>query len=581
VFLGLVGVIVAGCATPGSLTGGEKDEKPPVLLKSEPANYSVNFKATKALLEFDEYFELRGIGQKLVISPPTDKKPEMKIRGKELEIIFKDSLQPNRTYALNFGDALVDLNEANPLKNFQYVFSTGTEIDSLQVSGKVVQALDDKPVDDVIVMLYAKNEDSLPLKEIPVYISRTDKEGKYSLKNLAAGEYKIFALKDANNNMLFDQPTEGIAFMDSLIRPAVEPVGQPDTAMPADSVKAPVKYKFVPDSLNLRLFTDARPNQYISGTERPRPELVKFRMNEKLDSVDLEFLDLPTDSMPVLLEWSGDPDSLDIWFTHADVAARDSLIAFITFRAYDSIDQPYAKTDTIRFKYRKQPKSDKAPKNEFIMTIPAEKNKSLDPGQPLTIELALPYSVADTSKIRLTTGKDSTARRVEYRIVPDTLRGLVLNGQPVIQPHPRKLTVSAVFLPDSSYRLQMLKGAFSGFGGQLTDSTDFTFKVKKPDEFGSIRLNITELKQPVFVELLGAQNKVLATKRLAGPGEVVFSTLAAGKYNARLVLDTNANGVWDSGRYLKHRQPEEILVYPKDLTVKANWEVSETWQINR
>ncbi|OFY55421.1 MAG: hypothetical protein A2X22_11170, partial [Bacteroidetes bacterium GWF2_49_14] len=503
------------CAQQGSLTGGAKDEKPPVLVKSEPGNYSTRFTATKVTLTFDEYFELRGISQKLVVSPPMDKKPEFKIRGKELEIVFKDSLQPNRTYALNFGDALVDLNEANPLKNFQYVFSTGTEIDSLEASGKVVLAFDGKPAEDVLVMLYTGTSDSMPIKEIPIYISRTDKEGKFTLRNMAAGSYKIFALKDANSNMLFDQPTEAVAFMDSLIVPTVaapEPltidsvavkdsvhvadslivadtVARVDTVKrsgkmgAADSIASKPKTRYLPDNLELRLFTEARPNQYLSGTDRIRPEQIRFRMNEKVDSIGIEFLDLPEDSMPVKLDWYDAVDTLDIWITNPAVAARDSIVAFLTYRAYDSLEQPFAKTDTVKFRYRPPAKAATAPKKDFAFSATPERTKTLDPGQKLTLTFTLPWSAADTSKIHLTTGKEPSVKAVEYNLVPDTLKGLVLNGAAVVQVHPRILTLQAPFVPDSSYRLVMKAGAFTGISGQTSDSLDISFKIKKPEDF--------------------------------------------------------------------------------------------------
>ncbi len=621
-------LFLLGCAQQGSLTGGAKDEKPPVLVKSEPGNFSTHFTAKKVTLTFDEYFELRGIGQKLVVSPPMDKKPEFKLKGKELEIVFKDSLQPNRTYALNFGDALVDLNEANPLKNFQYVFSTGSEIDSLEASGKVVLAFDGKPAEDVLVMLYAGTSDSMPIKEIPIYISRTDKEGKFTLRNMAAGSYKIFALKDANSNMLFDQPTEAVAFLDSLVVPSVaapEPAKVDSLAVPdslhvadsllvadqikvadslkiadrqivadtvaradtvkrsgkmnaADSISSKPKTRYLPDNLELRLFTEARPNQYISGTDRVRPEQIRFRLNEKVDSLGIEFLDLPEDSMPVKLDWYDAVDTLDIWITNPAVAARDSIVAFLTYRAYDSLEQPFAKTDTVKFRYRPPVKAANTPKKDFTFSATPEKSKTLDPGQRLILTFTLPFSETDTSKIRLTTGKDSLARAIEYRLVPDTLKGLVLNGIPVVQDHPRIVTIQAPLLPDSSYRLAIKKGAFTGISGQLSDSLDISFKIRKPEDFGSVRIKLPALREPAILELLGGQNKVVSSQRLAQSGEVFFGMLPAGKYSLRLIFDTNSNGVWDTGRYLRHLQPERVIIFTKELNVKANWEVTETWE---
>jgi len=605
--------LLMSCAQQGSLTGGEKDTEPPKIIKSEPPNFSTHFATGKIVMTFDEYFDLRNINQKLVVSPPMDHKPEFKVKGKSLEIRLKDSLQPGRTYAINFGDALVDLNEANALKNFQFVFSTGSTIDSLQASGNVVMVPDGKPAEDVLVMLYDGTSDSLPLKEIPLYISRTDKEGKFTLKNLAAGSYRIFALKDANNNMLFDQPTEAIAFLDSLLTPGIEqnlrdsavsvldstavsavdslaPVIRDSTkAVASDTAKTSGKkggkadvnqpnYRYIPDNLELRMFTETRPNQYLSGNERPRRDQVRIRLNEKTDSLDFAFTGLPADSAHLMPEWFGEADTIDFWIGNPLVAGRDSLTALVTYAIPDSTGRPVPKTDTVQFRYRPPTKTPAEAKKEFSVTASPERSKSLDPGQRLILTLSLAYAEADTARIILATGKDSVLRKVGYTLVPDTLKGLILNGSPVEQRHPRILSVAAVFLPDSSYRLHLLPGAFTSLSGLTTDSLDIRFRIKKTEDFGSVRINIPVLDQPAFVEFFGAQNKLLETRRLSGPETMTFSMLAPGKYTARLILDTNGNGKWDTGRYLKHIQPEWVIPFPKELNVKANWEVSETWE---
>ena len=610
-------IILSSCAQQGSLTGGLKDEKPPEVVSSQPPNFTTHFKSDNIIINFNEYFVLKEIAKQLVVSPPMTTKPDFKIKGKTLEITFKDTLLPDRTYAINFGDALQDLNEGNPKKNFQFVLSTGNTIDSLQTSGQVLMVPDSKPAEDVLVMLYSGNADSLPLKTMPLYVSRTDKEGKFTLRNLAAGSYKIFALKDGNSNLKFDQPTENVAFLDSLITPFVVPA-PPDTVKPqldslnvkADSIKTtknaigiktkkhgdgakkdtitasqvaqdtlPVKPKFLyrPDNIELRLFTEVKPNQYIKGTDRLRRDQIRVIFNEKIDSLNFEFLDLPMDSVSVSLEWLGDPDTLDFWIMNTAIAARDSLSAILVYPALDSIEKPFAKTDTVKLKYRAIAKPAGAPKNDFTISVSVEKTKTLEYGQPLVFNTTIPYTKMDTSFIHLLSGKDSTARKVKYKMVPDSLKGLFLNGLPIVQVHPRMISLTAGFLADTSYHLTLLPGAFTGIAGQKNDTLDIRFKMKNKDQYGSAKITLPDLKVPGIIELVDARNKVAASKVMDGPGTAVFELIPPGKYTARLIFDTNRNGHWDTGRYLLHIQPERVIAFKKELNLKANWEVSETW----
>jgi len=619
-----VTTLLFSCAQQGTLTGGAKDEIPPKVVSATPANFSTQFNSKQVEITFDEYFSLKDINKQLVVSPPMAKKPDFKIKGKVLNITFKDSLQPDRTYAINFGSAVVDLNEGNPIKNFQYVFSTGDSIDSLEVSGRVIQAFDGKPVDDILVMLYNGYADSLPLKTIPLYISRTDKEGRFTLKNLAGGSYMIFALKDGNTNYRFDQPTESIAFQDSLIQPSVilaaiadsataardsvnpvkdslislkkplkvvkdsteilkdsvnqaKKINDPDQN-PADTIPVKPKYHFLPDNIELRLFTEVKPNQYLSGTDRLRREQLRFNFNQTIDSLMLDFLDLPADSVEVSLEWQGDPDTVDFWIRNHSMAARDSLTTILRYPAYDSVENRYAKTDTVKLRFRSTAKPPAGSKKDFTVSVSVEKTKTLEFGQPLVLTTSLPYSGIDTAFIHLAEGKDSVGRRKEFTLVPDTLKGFVLNGIPIVQTHPRIMKLKAGFSADTTYRLTILPGAFTGIGGQKNDTLTISFKMKNRDQYGTVKLSLPELKGMGIIELLDSRGTAIAAKKMNGPGTVTFDVIAPGKYSARLIFDENGNGRWDTGRFIRHVQPEKVMMFTKELNIKANWEVSETWQ---
>ncbi len=601
---GLIILFIAACAQQGSLTGGAKDEKPPEIVVSVPPNFTTHFKSDRVEITFNEYIALKEITKQLVVSPPMTKKPEIKAKGKSLEIIFKDSLQPDRTYAINFGDAIVDLNESNPLKNFQFVFSTGSTIDSLQASGRVVMALDGKPAEDIQVMLYSGSADSLPLKTIPLYISRTDKEGRFTLRNLAEGSYKIFALKDGNSNFMFDLVTESVGFQDSLIRPTIVENAVVDSVkngenVKIDSVKTDTVKNVKIDSvrvvnlefdslkfdslevvkpIELRLFTEVRPNQYLSGSDRLRKDQIRLKFNEKLDSLQFEFLDLPMDSVAVALEWTGDADTVDFWIMNPALAARDSMTAILQYPGYDSIEQPAVKIDTVKLRYRAAAKPAGAAKNEFAVSLSIDKSKILEYGQQVVVTTSLPWVKMDTSLIRLVSGRDSVGRPVPWQLVPDTIKGLVMNGMPVNQVHPRVLRLQAPMVADTSYRLVMLPGAFQGFGTLKNDTLDIRFKMKKRDEYGTVKIELPNLKGAGIVELLDSRGKTVSSRTIKGPGTVVFELMAPGVYSAKLIFDANGNGKWDTGRYIRHIQPEKVISLGKELNLKANWEVSESWK---
>ncbi len=249
------------CAQQGSPSGGPKDEDPPLVLESDPPNYSTRFEAKKIQITFDEFIVLDNVNQQLVVSPPMEEKPEVRLKGKSLFIEFTEELKDSTTYTLNFGSAIKDLHEGNKLLNFEYVFSTGNVLDSLSIRGTLKYAWDHTvPKDPITIMLYEELRDSVPLTEIPLYVGRSDDSGVFSINNLKADTFKIFALKDGNYNLLFDLPSEEIAFLDSALivnadffrsiteagaadsawAEAGDPVKPADTlAMPADTLAVP------------------------------------------------------------------------------------------------------------------------------------------------------------------------------------------------------------------------------------------------------------------------------------------------------------------------------------------------------
>lgn len=571
-------LLFIGCAQQGTLSGGAKDETPPVVLKSEPPNYSTNVSTNTFKVTFDEYFQLKNIREKLVVSPPMNEQPEMKIKGKTLEIKIIDTLQPDRTYALNFGDALVDLNESNPLDNFQVVFATGDEIDSLMVSGLVLNATDGAPGEGVVVMAYAENIDSLPLTQLPVYLSKTDEDGQFTIRNMAAGQYKIFGLLDGNNNYLFDLYDEPIAFLDSLVSPGV----RWDTVKVAtDSTGAVIRHFFEPLNVNLTLFTEDFSNQYLSSAERPRKDQLQFIFNEPLDSLSLTFLDtsfLPSAFLPSALEYWALPDTIDLWIMDTIYANIDTLKMIVEYPGKDSLENDVVIADTVKLAYRAPARAPEKPEKEFTLATSILRGNKHDQGKPLAISTSLPYAKIDTSKIILYAGKDSTKTPQPFNLYSDTTTLTPSLHNNITSPvHPRRTLMNTQLLQDSSYTLEVLPGAFTSLWGEKNDTLQSDFTMKNLDQYGILRINLPVLVGKGIVQLVNNKKEVIAERFLDGPGIAEFTLLNPAKYKIQLVLDANGNGKWDSGKYLEHLQPEIILFYHKELELKANWEMEETW----
>ena len=611
--------------------GGEKDEDPPVILESTPDNFSTDFQGLDFEFVFDEYFELRNLKQKLLISPPMEEEPEIKVRGKKLLIHFNSPLLPDRTYTLNFGDALVDRNEANPYENFQVVFSTGDEIDSLELYGKVVDAFTGEPAEGVSVMLYAKDKaekqplgfargpgrkaesiDSLPLTTLPLYVSSTDEEGRYHLQNLAEGYYQIFALLDGNNNYLFDLPTESIAFCDTLVhgqaRAKVEPDETPTEELSRDSVKndelskeaykedslstlakgdiggyvndstnlQPATCNLQPDSLYLYLFKESYLNQYISGTERKRADKVQINFNHPLDTLDLELLQAEKTYENFLIELSASKDTLICWITDSLISGEDSLFFALGYTAFDSLEQKTWENDTLRFNFKHQSakQDDKNP-----MSLAASVGRTMVPGTPMRLTTGLPYKRIDSSRISLFRIRDSL--EIPESFVMKTIEtSTSLPGLNHIAKAHRHAAVDKVFLQDSSYSLRILPGAFTGYFGDTNDSLDINFKVDNEDKYGILVMNIDSLNEPAILQLLDSKENPIYERHISESTTERFTMLDPGQYSFKLILDKNNNGEWDTGRYLKSIQPEPIIIYNKEISLKAKWEMEESWIIN-
>jgi uncharacterized protein (DUF2141 family) len=560
------------CAIVVPPTGGDKDTIPPVMVRSNPPIYSTNFNRQRITLTFNEFVQLKDIGKKLILSPPQERLPEFRIKGKNLELSFFEPLKDSTTYTLYFSDAITDLNEGNPMVNFEFAFSTGNEIDSLRFPGKVIDAFTLEPQVGVLVMLYRELHDSIPMQEKPVYVTKTNKGGNFSLSNLKMGDYKIFALNDGNSNYLFDQIAESIAYRHDTIKKSilVAPLG--------DSVRETSVDPFI-----LRLFQEenrvlsltdysriSRRGLQLGFSRRPEGRVLLTPVNFTVDSLEQWYIP----------ERSITGDTLAYWITNDMISNMDSLFIRVNYPKTDSLLNIYEACDTLRFihtakspgtRSRKKDTEGLEKKPSLNVTFSASKEKPLPPIQPLTLTFSLPLQSLDNSLIRFDDMTDSLA--VHTRLQVDSLNPRVYRAF-----HPWEF--------NKRYRFAALPGAFTDLNGVTNDTLEVIFSGINPAYFGTINLTLSGVEPNIIVELLTEKKSVAYRAIAEKDGTLTFNYVNPAKYSIRFIFDENRNGKWDTGWYLMGIQPERVVMFEEKGVVtihniRANWEYDLSFDLKK
>lgn len=527
-FIVLCGLALWQCAKRGNPTGGEKDIDPPQLTKAEPENYSINFKAQKIRLYFDELIKLEDVQNQLIVSPPFKHTPEIKpLSGasKYVEVLIKDTLRENTTYTLNFGQSIVDNNEGNPNSFFSYVFSTGTYIDSLTVSGAVKDAFDRKAEEYVSVLLYELDTsytDSTIYKKPPNYLTNTsDSLPLFQLKNLKAGDYAIFALKDVNRNNLFDQRQDKIGFLKDTI------------SIPTDSVYLLTMFKEQQD------YSVSVPS-YVAKNR------ILFGYNGDGNDIKIDALTTLPDSVETLILKDRETDTLHYWLKPTDL---DSIIFTVTNTKLEQID-------TFTVKSRKLPMDS--------MRLNATVSGKMNFEDAFGILSNTPIIDVDTSRIGLILN-DSLLTPFEHTL--DTIGN--------------KIDFDFAIEANQEFRFSLLPGAVTDFFGVQNDTLNYNFSTGSYADYGNLRFTLSgDVRFPVIVQLTGEKgelNRELTSNR---PITFEFNNLKPGEYRVRVIFDDNQNGIWDTGNFLKKIQPEQVSHYPDVIDVRANWELEQTFIIS-
>ncbi len=525
-FTFLISLTFFRCANMQRPTGGPKDSLPPKILNESPTNYSTNFKANEIVLTLDEYIKLNNQFKEFSISPDLDKQPEYKIRKKTLHILLPDSLEKNTTYTINFGKGLVDYNEGNPILNYNYVFATGPELDSLQIKGSVTNAFtkvfDEKIDKDVKVLLIPTSQDSIFGKRKANIFTLVDSSGNFTFRNLKEDTYRIYALKEQNNDRIYNNPEESIGFIkDSIV---------------LNSNVSGIKIAY----------SKGKPEKFRTIEKKiEKNGRVLLTFNQPIDNPNITIIDPAIQSSAHSISYSND---------------KDSAFAFINKLDFDSIKFQIADSnlvlDTVLIRRSKNEKYER-----FIEPLLNISNK-VDKIKHITLTSIYPIATVDKNKIIL--NEDSTSRR-NFQLQQDS----ILKNQYHIRFN---------WKPNKNYELILEEKAILSPFEDFNKEFKIKFTLDQSENYGDIKFKIAGVEKDVqyIVQLIDEKKeKVYDSRILINMEEIAYNKFQGGKYSLRIIKDLNKNKRWDGADVYKKQQAEPIWYLDKAFTIRANWEQSE------
>jgi len=570
----LIVLLLVRCANPVSPEGGLKDTKPPVVVTSFPDNYCINYKEKNIRIVFNEFIQLKDQYTQINVSPPAKTIPDVKVKGKTLSISLADSLLSNTTYSINFGKSIQDLREGNVLKDFKFVFSTGSYLDSLSIRGKVINAFDDAPQKDITAMLYTRTTDTIPIDSMPFhlkpsYIAKTDESGSFIFENVKSGPLLLFAIMDKNGNDIFDLPNEKIAFCDSLIHgtyvvPPKVDTAKKDTLQKKDvpTIKDTIK-SIVSEapSYTLRLFEETDSVQKINRAFLAQKDEVTLYFRFPAHEPRFRPLNFSADQAWSLTEMNPGKDTVNFWLKPG---IADSLIMEVT-------DNKKV-IDTLRIslldktaKRKKDKKETDAVRRVFLSSNVRDGNLNMFRKNP-QLTFSYPIRNANFRRILLTCNKDTIH---PVCVFTDSLK--------------RRLMIKTKWIEDKNYHLIFPDSTFYTYNGLTNDSVILIFKTQMLRDFGSIliTMKMDDPDRKNLVQLLDEKENVLEQQVIIGPGKIHYEYLSPGKYKVKCIYDRNRNGRWDTGHYRTKLQPEEVFYFPSVIEVRANWDIEEIWNVDK
>ena len=644
--------------------GGPKDETPPKMVKEVPINGSVNYHGNRIEITFDEYLQLNDIVNQVLISPPQQRPPEVRAYGKKLTVTFDGELRDSTTYTIDFGSAICDNNERNPLQGYTFSFATGPEIDTLQMSGIVINAENLNPVANIYAGIHQNLADSAFEKEPFTRIARTDEKGEFTIQNIHRGIYRLYALDDISRDYVY-QPGEGLAMHDSLFAPTVRHEGRIDTVFVADTIVAKMdslqldslphdtlgRYweriesktvpVFEPQDILLMYFKEDKLRHYFVRCLREKqhyfsllfsapqasmpvikalnradavlPDSLRIdslridsvridsvRINSvridsvRIDSVAADSLakgsELLTNSDSIVSDsvvtdsivWtdyavfqpSAHRDTITVWLTDSMVISRDTIAFTMTYMASDSILNLYPQTDTVFAVYRAPRLSEKVKaamdkkKEAEIkrLNLRHNANNTFDIYDSLRIKSPTPLKYVDLEKIHLSIKKDTTYRPL--KISPF-----------IVDSSKMQIVVPYKWEPEKEYRLRVDSAAFTDVYEASNDKLESNLKVRSLEDYSTLIVKMADIDYRARIQLLNEKDVVLRELPVSDEG-ARFEFLKPTSYYMRLYLDLNGDGKWTTGDWMKHRAPEPVFYFSGKLTLRANWDFEETFDIH-
>ncbi len=515
------------CASIQQPMGGPKDSIPPKILKETPPNLTRNFNAEKIVIEFDEYVKLNNAQKEVSVSPDVEQPINPRVKRKTIEVALPDSLEENTTYTLNFGKAIGDFNEGNPILNYSYVFSTGDVIDSLSISGKVINALTKVNEKEVTVLLIPTRQDSIFGKRKANIFTLTDTSGNFQLKNLREDTYRIYALKEENNDRVYNAPGEYIGFLNDSI------VLTGDTSGILLEIS-----KGIPKDFRLL-------DRKIESSGK-----ISFAFNKTLKNPDIVIAHPKELDETKQITYNPTRDSASVWLS-------DLTFDSLKVRILDDGNM----LDSVTMRRGRNEKYDR----DFIILDNLSGNK-VTRVKHIQLSAGSPVQSIDRSKIVLT---EDSIPRTNYQLAKDTTA-------------PGKYILRYNWRPKRNYQLTLEEGAFLGFFGDKNKSVSKSFTMNETENFGDIVLdvNLPDTNHQYLVQLINEKMDFIhRSVPIRKSGKIPFRQFPGGKYTIRIVYDENNNGEWDSGDVYQKRQPERVWYLGRTFIIRANWEQEEIIQV--
>ena len=514
-------LLFLGCASMQTPQGGPKDTKPPKVLNMTPKNLTRNFNAKKIIIEFDEFFKLNNEFKEFSISPDQELPPILKVRKKILEISLQDSLEKNTTYTLNFGKSVADINENNIIKNLSYVFSTGPEIDSLSLSGKVTNSLTGDIEKEAVVFILPLERDTLFGKKRPSIYTLTDSAGNYRLNNLRKGSYKVYALKESEGggDKIYQQLSDEVGF-----------------------IKEPILIDKNVDNVNLQVFKELAPEFRILDRKLNNDGSISLIFNQQLKTPKITVME---------------PTSVDVGKKVLYTKTNDTAKIWLTDLSFDSVKlaiQDQGKVlQTVNFNRGK-----KEIYNRDLTINDNIYGSKLNPYQRYTLTFNFPVDAADPSKITLL---EDSVKRTNFEVIKDSVDFL-------------KYYIKYPWRNKKTYDIKFDAGAFTGIFNVKNKPVNKSFKLETADSYGTLALNIVvpDTTRNYLVEFIDEKKNTIKAYGVSKNSTINFANYPAGKYFVRVVYDDNKNGIWDTGNVKTGIQPEKIWYSPEEKSLRANWE---------